>query len=505
MGRIFRIFRGNDIILRIYLSFVVLLAMTVVLIGIIFMQLYQKNYLSSYTGILNRQGRVIADRVGHLARNGRVDRFIRYSVDIDELERADETDVWIVSNKGASYPLPGDFTNADIDSLTEDMHQVLDQAFQGKTASSSDFDKVYGMLILRVANPIYADQENKKVCGAVMLVSMLDRREIGVHQGKYLITISAFFALLVSYVVALAFSKYLSQPLKKIGKDIMRLAEGDYSERKVVHQQTQIGQLELALGELAGRLRQIREEREALDRVRQDFFANVSHELRTPLTVIRGYSESLADGVVTRKEQVEDYYHRIVQECQGMERLVGDLFILSKMQNPDFEIEKEPVSLLQIFSDVVRNGRVLGREKGVIFEMDLPEDTPCLIVGDYDRLRQMFLVIVDNAVKFSDENGRVVITVDRKETQTEEGQSSHKFVIGIRDYGQGISEEELPFIFEKFYSSKLRQNAGGTGLGLMIAKQIALRHGGDITVESRVGEGSVFYFEFAECPMEGLE
>lgn len=497
MKRILRIFRGNDIILSIYLSFVFLLALTVVLIGVIFLHLYERNYLDSYTETLTGQSRVIARRVGNLARNGRVDRFMKYSVDIDEIQRVDETDVWIVSNEKGEYSLSDDFTNADTDSLTEEMYQVLNEAFEGRTASSSNFDKVYGMMILRVATPVYADKERTQVCGAVMLVSMLARRDMGVRQGGYLITLSALFALFVSYIVAIAFSKYLSQPLNKIGQDIMRLAEGDYSERNIRHKRTQLGRLRMALAELAGRLRQINEEREALDRSRQDFFANISHELRTPITVIRGYSETLADGVITGKEQVAEYHSRIVQECQGMERLVGDLFILSKMQNPDFQMEKEPVSLVQIFSDVVRSGKVLGEEKGIVFETKFPEDVPCLMLGDYGRLRQMFLVIVDNAVKFSEEGGTIEIVIERREQS--------RLFVSIRDYGVGISEEQLPLIFEKFYTSKLRQNENGTGLGLMIAKQIALRHDGDISVESKPGEGTVFYFEFAECSIEEAE
>lgn len=99
--------------------------------------------------------------------------------------------------------------------------------------------------------------------------------------------------------------------------------------------------------------------------------------------------------------------------------------------------------------------------------------------GDYDRLRQMFLIIVDNAVKFSEKNGRIEIFLMRKEQK-----ESVQLFVQIKDHGIGIPEEQLPYIFEKFYTSKLRQNQNGTGLGLMIAKQIAKRHDGDISVES---------------------
>lgn len=502
MKRIFRTFRGNDIILRIYLSFAFVLALTAVLIGVIFLRLYQKNYLNSYTATLNRQSKVIAKKVSRFARKGKTVQFLKYSSYIDEMERAEETDVWIVSNEDAVHPLGENYINADTNSLTEEMYQVLDVAFQGKTTSSSNFDKVYGMMILRVATPVYADKDSKEVCGAVMLVSMLDRQRMGVKEGKYLITVSAILALLVSYVVSLGFSNYLSRPLGKIDKDIMKVANGDYSAIATSNRKTQMGRLEMALDGLAGRLRKIQEERRELDRVRQDFFANVSHELRTPITVMRGYTESLADGVITEEAQVQDYYQRIVQECQGMERLVGDLFILSKMQNPDFKIDKEPVSLVQIFSDVIRNGRILGQQKHISIESDFPQEDPCLMMGDYDRLRQMFLIIVDNAVKFSYENGKIEITMTKSFPEEGKEEAKPHIDISIHDYGVGIAEDQLPFVFEKFYKSKLKQNEKGTGLGLMIAKQIALRHNGDIHVESEEGRGTVFSFSFEECSIE---
>jgi len=113
-----------------------------------------------------------------------------------------------------------------------------------------------------------------------------------------------------------------------------------------------------------------------------------------------------------------------------------------------------------------------------------------MMLGDYGRLRQMFMVIVDNAIKFSNEGGKIYITVRNEDS---------KLHIDIRDEGIGISQEEIPYIFEKFYKSKLKQNDKGTGLGLMIARQVALRHDGSINVESTVGVGTTFSFEFNEC------
>lgn len=481
---------ANDIALRIYISFAVVLALTGVLTGTIFMQLYQKNYIRSYTSLLTKQGKSISARVEEFVEDNDVDEFQKYSEYIDEIETAENTDIWIVSNHNSDEPLTDKYTNADTsdDTLTDEMYEVLNNAYKGDISSNTSFDEVYGMATLRVAIPI-EDSDSDDIAGAVMLVSMIDRQTMGIDEGKYLITISIIASVIVAYIVAFAFSRYLSKPLSRIANDIMRIASGDYTQIKIKNPKSQIGKIETNIDTLTERLSKAEEERKNLDRVRMDFFANVSHELRTPITVMRGYAETLNDGVITDEEFITDVYQRMLSECQGMERLVGDLFILSKMQNPDFEIEKEPVSILQIFGDVSRSARIMGREKGISIVEDFP-DNPCMMLGDYGRLRQMFMVIVDNAIKFSNEGGKIYIIVRNEDS---------KLHIDIRDEGIGISQEEIPYIFEKFYKSKLKQNDKGTGLGLMIARQVALRHDGSINVESTVGVGTTFSFEFNEC------
>lgn len=497
-GRWERFLRKHDISLRIYLSFVFILIITVVLLGVVFTQMYQKNYTNSYTKLLTKQGKKISKRVSNMYAKGQLDQYIKYSAYVDELEKAENTDVWIMRNEDAVRPLSEDFTNAEMpeDALTKEMYQVQQAAFHGEVSSSSSYDKAYGMAILRVAVPI-VEKDTEQVIGCVMMISMIDKQTMGLDAGKRLIIFSALVAILVSFVIALILTQYLSIPINKIKKDINKLAAGEYTEISTFSRSKQLMVLEEQLNYLSSRLAKSEEERENLEQVRRDFFANVSHELRTPITVVRGYAESLRDGVIVDPNGADGLYQRMLLECQGMERLVEDLFILSKMQNPDFEIEVEPVSLRQIFSDVARSGRMMGKDKGISIEVKLPEEDPCMMMGDYGRLRQMFMIIVDNAVKFSKDGGKVHIVLKK-----EEG----KLNISIQDHGVGILAEQLPFIFEKFYKSKMRQNEKGTGLGLMIAKQIALRHGGDIWVESEPGEGSVFYFSFEELTsMEDYE
>ncbi len=489
--------KNNDITVKMYISFAFVLMLTEILTCIIFIRLYRENYVRSYTDLLTSQGRIIAKRVSSFENKGKINQFIRYSTYIDELEKAENTDIWIVSNENAVVPLAAEYTNAEAaEGLTPEMKEVIEKAYTGNVASNSSYDDAYGMVILRVAIPVYS-KANRTVNGAVMMISMIDKQTMGIDKGTSIVVISLVLSFFISYIVSMWFSQFLSKPIAKIGRDISRISRENYASIRTKKPDTQLGRIEIMLNELAIKLGKAEKERANLEQVRRDFFANVSHELRTPITVIRGYAETLNDKVITDEKMIEDMYGKMLSECKGIERLVGDLFILSKMQNPDFEIEKEPVSLAQVFGDISRSALVIGQEKNIKFTLEMPEDNPCMVFGDYVRLRQMFMVIIDNAVKFSHEGGIVSVKV-----WGEHG----KFNISIADTGVGISEEELPFIFEKFFKSKLKQNEKGTGLGLMIAKQIALKHEGEISVKSTKNVGTTFYFAFDECTsMEGFE
>ena len=165
--------------------------------------------------------------------------------------------------------------------------------------------------------------------------------------------------------------------------------------------------------------------------------------------------------------------------------------LLSKMQNPDFVIDMEPVNLVQVFDDIIRSAGTIAEKKNISIEIE-KEQPVIMMLGDYDRLRQMFMIILDNAIKFSDENKTVHIKLSK----------SDKIRVSIKDEGIGMDANELENIFEKFYKSNLSQNASGTGLGLSIAKQIAIKHNGQIEVDSSLGVGSTFTFIFSPYDMD---
>lgn len=481
----------NRLFFKMYLSYACVLTISATLIGVIFMMVYKETTMQSYYKQLERQAKSISERLTQYI----IDEDYTASVDyVRKVIELDDKDIWVLSKETADNPLNEAMVNISFEgiNLQKEYQNMMNKAFAGYEAEDTFDDDIHGDLRNVVAVPIKG--LNGELVGALIYSAPADSQTQLINQSVSLIIQCILAALLISIVLAYLFVRNITNPILKMRNTASELAEGDYSARTNVIRKDEIGQLANTVDVLADRLLENEKERKNMEQMRLDFFANVSHELRTPITVVRAYTEMLCDKVVTDEEKVNQYYERMLHECKSMERLVGDLLVLSKMQNPDFEVEKEPVNILQIFEDIIRSASTMSEEKNINIELDTNTNC-CLILGDYDRLRQMFMVIMDNAIKFSKNDSCIHINIKKEDT----------IKISIRDYGVGISKEELPYIFDKFYRSKLRQNVNGSGLGLAIARQIALKHNGTIEVESELGLGTEFNFCFQYLTEEQLQ
>ena len=218
--------------------------------------------------------------------------------------------------------------------------------------------------------------------------------------------------------------------------------------------------------------------------MRQDFITNTSHELRTPITVLRGSLEVLQAGLVTDGPEKEEYLAQMMTNILHLQRLVNDLLELSRLQNADFSIDMQPLNLQDVLQDALHGARPLAEPRNIQLQRQ-GETAPLLLTGDYGRLRQMFMILLDNAIKFSPPGSRIELTV--------QGEGAH-WQIDLQDHGCGIAPEELPHIFERFRRAHNEQNKNGTGLGLAIAGEIAQRHGITLTCASKLHEGTCFTF-----------
>lgn len=232
-------------------------------------------------------------------------------------------------------------------------------------------------------------------------------------------------------------------------------------------------------------LRDMTEERR-LDKLREDFIANVSHELRTPISMLQGYSEAIVDDIASTEEEKKEIAQIIYDESLRMGRLVNDLLDLARMESGHTGLHYETVNLHEFLEKISRKFSGVAKEKGVSLTEDISVSQPeC--VFDEDKMEQVFTNLIDNALRHTESGGSVHIAAQIVKDGLK---------IDIKDSGSGIPEEDLPFIFERFYKADKARTRGraGTGLGLAIVKNIVEAHGGSIAVHSSIDKGTTFTF-----------
>ena len=222
-----------------------------------------------------------------------------------------------------------------------------------------------------------------------------------------------------------------------------------------------------------------------LENIRRDFVANVSHELKTPLTSIKGFVETLLDGALDDKENNRNFLKIIQDHAQRLDNLVNDLLSLSYLESREIKLEKSSFNLKQQVNEVILGFRAQLEKKDIQIKNELSNDT--LVIADKNRLEQVVINLIDNAIKFNKEKGMIRIFCETQD---------NKLKVILEDSGFGIPEKDIARIFERFYrvdKARSRQ-MGGTGLGLSIVKHIIELHNGSVGVESTEGLGSKFWF-----------
>jgi two-component system, OmpR family, phosphate regulon sensor histidine kinase PhoR len=221
-----------------------------------------------------------------------------------------------------------------------------------------------------------------------------------------------------------------------------------------------------------------------LEQMRKDFVANVSHELKTPVTSIKGFAETLLDGAMNNKETLEAFLSIINKESDRLQSLIQDLLDLSKIEHQEFRLHIQKVNLVTLLKDVntMLDKKAYAKEINLSLDCTLNE---LYIQGDFDRLKQIFINLITNAILYTPAKGDVKVSI------VDHGK---KVAVHVIDTGVGIAANEIPRIFERFYrvDRARSRDSGGTGLGLAIVKHLVEAHHGHITVKSKVGEGSEF-------------
>jgi signal transduction histidine kinase len=286
--------------------------------------------------------------------------------------------------------------------------------------------------------------------------------------------IAGIISVLFSIITVFALSKFITIPLIRMKQATQKLSQGDFSVKLGAHSRDELGQLGTSIQTLANELHRLKEER-------NEFLSSISHELQTPLMYLKGYAD-VAKRQSNSEMERNKYLNIIEEEAQRLSQLVKDLFQLAQLDQHIFLIQKQNVKLYSYLHHITQHFDVALKEKDIQLHLNCPQEIEVNI--DPERFQQVVVNLLDNALKYSD-NGSEILVIVRKLPK--------KVTITFKDQGVGIPSKDLPYVFDKLYrvEKSRSRKSGGYGLGLSIVKEIVEAHGGEVTIESGVGKGTM--------------
>ncbi|MBR5272996.1 MAG: HAMP domain-containing histidine kinase [Clostridia bacterium] len=289
---------------------------------------------------------------------------------------------------------------------------------------------------------------------------------------------SAFFALGIVFIGLYIITYKLLKPISNMSKAVYKFAQGDYSYRVKVTTDDEFGQLGNAFNSMAAEIANS-------EHSRRSFVANVSHEFKTPMTTIGGFVNGIIDGTIPEDKQKE-YLELVSDEVKRLTKLITILLNLSRIESGSLQLKKQPYDIAQQVFTIALSFEQLIDKKGIeVLGLDTIEKT--MVVADYDLLYQVIYNLVDNAVKFTNNDGYMKFSVTVK---------NERMYFSLQNSGTGIPAGDLPMVFDRFYKvDKSRgMNAKSTGLGLFLVRSIVEMHGGEVSVKSEAGQYCEFSF-----------
>ena len=324
---------------------------------------------------------------------------------------------------------------------------------------------------------IYVVLEGEKYTQAASMLSNSYITRSSLTIMALVLTLTLSVGLLVFYV--------LTRRLNKIKTSVSNFERGQLTERIDVEGNDELTDLANCFNRMADTLVDNMEEIKKADKLRRELIANVSHDLRSPLVSIQGYLETIMmRGDAISKEDFKKYLETVMGNTKKLNGMINDLFDLAKLEAENVQPNLEPISVAELVQDLSLQFQPIAENKGIELEVIFPENPNALITADMGLMNRAITNLMDNAIKHTPEGGKVTISSI---------QNGEDIVIKVSDTGSGISKEDIPLIFDRFYQvDKSRSNGSGAGLGLSIAQKIFALHNANLSVESLLQKGTTF-------------
>ena len=300
------------------------------------------------------------------------------------------------------------------------------------------------------------------------------------------IIIVSVITLGIVCIVSLLVARKISHPITEMAAVAEQIRQGNLEQRIQRNSTDELGRLAASLNGMVDKLNKDIVSLKKLERVRSEFLGNVSHELRTPIFAIQGMLETLLAGALNDKEVRRNFVERALANAQRLNELIGDLIEISRIESGEMRMSFRRFPLRELLEQSAAEMAPAAAQKDVQVDVSTADQT-LEVLADRDRIKQVIINLIDNAIKYNRPGGRVIISCERIDGEV---------AIEVQDTGIGIPEEHLPRIFERFYrvDKQRSRDAGGTGLGLAIVKHIVEAHGSSVSVRSTPNEGTTFSF-----------
>lgn len=442
---------------RLVWSYLLLIILTVVLFEALIVSALRFYYVESVQQTLKDQGAMFTTFYEQEIKNGQLEE--KAPQLLQDYNFSISAQVQLLTSKGRLVADSHNNEQMDVSQL-EDVKAALNSGQTGNFTGRLNNEKV-----MSVTQPMLINGTNY---GAIRLTTSMEQVNQVLLKNMLMLMGIGVFVIVVAAVISLFLASTITRPVSDITAAAEKMASGKFSTRINKKKNDELGRLADTLNFMA-------EEVEKHEVLKNEFIASVSHELRTPLTSVKGWAITLHS--MSTDETFQEGLQIISNESERLSNMLGDLLDLSSLSAGKVKYSFEELQLKNTLHQVVAQLTPRADRQGIKLLSCLDEEA--LLKGDGNRLRQVFINVIDNALKFTPSGGKITVSLAKSQGEA---------VIKISDTGEGIPEQELPLIKQRFQKGKSK--ASGTGLGLAICEEIVRAHGGTFDLQSEVGKGT---------------
>ncbi len=457
---------------KIVVGFVLLVIVIFSVLALYTVNMTQSKLLSNTEQNLKTESKLIISTTVTDYMNGLIDKDTFYQK-LDEHAADMNAEIWLSTANGEIIYCSNSESPAAKDMMITDFYDRTD--IYSQTVKTGTLNGCFSAKTLSLSTPVYQD---KSYAGLLSIhLSLQFIKDIA--QKTFASTYMPFLVIVVLSLIALMLiTNSTLKPIREIIATSKQYATGNFNARIDVHTDNEFGELARYMEEMADELSRSNE-------YRKSFISNISHDFRSPLTSIKGYIEAMIDGTIP-PDKHEKYLQIVLNETKRLTKLTQGLLELNNFDSFDLQLDKSNFDIKSIILPTINTFEGRCQDKGIYLHAIFHTDNT-IVYADRTRIQQVIYNLVDNAIKFTPEGRQITVQVTEK---------SDKIFVSVKDEGVGIPPESIKKVFDRFYKTdpSRGKDKTGTGLGLAITKEIIKAHGENITLTSKVGEGSEFIF-----------